>query len=524
MIHGQEAISLGIFSSRLAAICEEMGALLCRAALSSNIKDRLDYSCAIFSPAGGLSAQAAHIPVHLGSMAYALADIVGDRDWTDGDMLILNDPFLGGTHLPDVTLIAPVFVDRRLMGFVANRAHHARIGAVTPGSMPLSRRLEEEGVVIPPTLIVQQGRLEGEGLRTLLGRAASDELVADLMAQISANLRGHDRLRDLVGGMGHADYRRHLAALDDYAERLAVHAIEGLPDGVFEFTDHLDDDGFGQSDIPIHCRLEITAGRVHADFTGTAGQVEGNINCPLPVTAAALLYCFRCLMPEQIPACAGMMRPLSLHAPAGSLINARRPAAVTAGNVETSSRLVDVILGALVQACPEALPAASQGTMNNIAMGGQDAQGRPWDYYETLAGGMGAGPRGPGLSAVHSHMTNTRNTPIEALEMNFPLRLRRYALRDGSGGTGRHAGGDGLIREYELLAPAVVTLLTERRRHRPWGVAGGGPGQSGRNRLNGRELTGKCRIDGRAGDRLTIETPGGGGWGVIRRQASSLDR
>ncbi len=516
MIRGRAAISLGIFSSRLGAICEEMGALLRRAALSSNIKDRLDYSCAVFSPTGGLGAQAAHIPVHLGSMAYALAGIVGDRTWADGDMLILNDPFLGGTHLPDVTLIAPVFLGETLVGFVANRAHHARIGAVTPGSMPLSRRLEEEGIVIPPTLVARAGELDHDVLADLLGEAASDDLLADLMAQASANRRGRERLRALVSGMGEAAYRQHLEALDDYAERLAVSAIERLPSGEFEFTDHLDDDGFGNTDIPIRCRLTIGGGRVHADFSGTAPQVEGNVNCPLPVTAAALLYCFRCLMPARTPACAGMMRPLTFHAPEGSLVHARRPAAVTAGNVETSTRIVDVVLGALARACPDRLPAASQGTMNNVAMGGRDRSRCDWDYYETLAGGMGAGPSGVGRSAVHSHMTNTRNTPIEHLEMNFPLRLRRYELRDGSGGSGRHRGGDGLVREYEILEPAVVTLLTERRRHSPWGLAGGGAGRAGRNLLNGEEIAGKCRIDCRSGDRLTIETPGGGGWGPAR--------
>lgn len=513
VVKGSDAISLGIFSSRLGAVCEEMGSLLCRAALSSNIKDRRDYSCAVFDREGRLSAQAAHIPVHLGSMAYALSGIVNGRPWCDGDMIILNDPFLGGTHLPDVTVVAPVFHDSRLIGFVANRAHHASIGATTPGSMPLSRRLEEEGVVIPPTRFVHKGRIDHGRLEALLGAAASEALMADLAAQVSANLRGRERLAVLVAGYGPVGYERLLHELNGYAEHLAHRTIAALPGGVYEYADLLDDDGFGHRDIPIHCRLEIGRGRVHADFSATAHQVEGNINCPLAVTAAAVIYVLRCLMPSQTPACAGMMRPLSLHAPPGSLVNALRPAAVTAGNVETSSRIVDVVLGALLQACPEAMPAASQGTMNNIAMGGSRRDGRRWDYYETLGGGAGAGPHGAGASAIQSHMTNTRNTPIEALEMDFPLRLTRYALRRGSGGQGLHRGGDGLIREYELLEPATVTLLSERRHHPPWGAAGGGAAAPGSNWINGEPIAAKCQLECRAGDRLTIATPGGGGWG-----------
>ncbi len=513
MISGHDAISLGIFASRLNAVCGDMGALLCRAALSSNIKDRQDYSCAIFDPQGQLCAQAAHIPVHLGSMAYALASVVAGRQWREGEVVILNDPFLGGTHLPDVTLIAPVFYRQRLQGFVANRAHHAAIGAMTPGSMPLSTSLTDEGVVIPPSSVGRHGRMDQSALRSVLGQAWCEELFADLLAQASANRKGIERLLALIESDGEDAYHRRLAALNDYGERLARQALGELPAGRYSFSDYLDDDGQGQEDIRIAVALTIDHGRVHADFTGSSDQVRGNMNCPLPVTAAALFYVFRCLMPAQLPACAGSLRPLTLFAPDGSLVNARRPAAVTAGNVETSSRIVDVLLGALAGAVPERIPAASQGTMNNIAMGGRDRSGRRWDYYETLAGGIGAGPSGDGLSAVHSHMTNTRNTPIEVLEMNFPLRCRRYALRRGSGGSGRHRGGEGLIREYEILAETTVTMLSERRRHAPWGLAGGACGRNGENRINGRPAPGKFVRQCRCGDVLTIETPGGGGWG-----------
>ncbi len=509
-----DAIELGIFSSRINAICDEMGAVLQRAALSPNIKDRLDFSCAVFDAAGELCAQAAHIPVHLGSMAYAMRGLVSSLSWSPGDMVILNDPYLGGTHLPDVTLIAPVHVEGDLMGFVVNRAHHADIGAATPGSMPVSRSLEEEGVVIPPTHLIRAGRLDESLLAHITGHSRSAaQAHGDYAAQISANRCGARRLSALVAGMGRKAFTAGLAALNDYGARLACEALAEIPEGEYRFTDVMDDDGMGHADITIQVAVHVRGGRVRVDFTGTADRVPGNINCPLSVAAAAVFYVFRCLMPAQTPACAGSFRDIEIHAPEGCLLNARRPAAVAAGNVETSTRVVDVLLGALAQALPERIPAASQGSMNNVAVGGQ-WQGRHWDYYETLGGGMGAGPRGGGLSAVHSHMTNTLNTPIESAELHFPLRIRRYAVRRGSGGAGRRRGGDGLVREYEFLAPATVTLLTERRRHAPWGLAGGASGRPGRNLLNGVELPPKAVLQVNAGDRLTVETPGGGGWGM----------
>ena len=513
--HGvMNPIELSLFSSRIAAVCDEMGAVLQRAALSSNIKDRLDFSCAVFDPHGLLCAQAAHIPVHLGSMAYAMRDIVGSLEWRPGDMVIVNDPYLGGTHLPDVTLIAPLFVDQVLAGYVANRAHHADIGAATPGSMPISRSLAEEGVVIPPSYLLRGGRVEEVLLESILSRTANPgHGHGDFAAQISANHSGVRRLEALVADMGIADYVRGLAALNDYAERLAESALREIPDGTYTFRDVMDDDGLGHRDVVILATVRVAAGRVHVDFAGTAAQVAGNINCPLSVAAAGVYYVFRCLMPDYLPDCAGSFRPLSISAPPGCLLNARRPAAVAAGNVETSTRVVDVVMGALAQALPERIPAASQGSMNNVAMGSRRGS-RAWDYYETLGGGMGAGPRGGGLSAVQTHMTNTRNTPIESLEMHFPLRIRRYAVRRGSGGAGRRPGGDGLVREYEFLEHTEVTLLTERRSHRPWGLQGGGAGGAGINTLMDQVLPAKVSFQARAGERLVVNTPGGGGWGA----------
>jgi N-methylhydantoinase B len=510
-----DAVELNIFASRLEAVCDEMGAVLRNAAFSPNIRDRLDFSCAVFGPGGDLAAQAAHIPVHLGSMAYAMRDVVDGVDWAPGDALILNDPFLGGTHLPDVTLVSPVHAaDGRLAAFVVNRAHHADIGCESPGSMPVSSRLDEEGLVIPPTRLMRGDRLEDGVLARLCAATRNPaETSGDIAAQLGANRVGGSRLRELIRDAGRAAFLDGLRAVDDYAERLALDALRVLPDGEYQFEDVLDDDGLGTVDIPIRLTLRVRGGRVHADFAGTSPQVPGNVNCPLSVAAASVYYAFRCLMPPHTPACAGAFRPVSLSAPAGSLLNARRPAAVAAGNVETSSRVVDVLLGALAKAVPHLVPAASQGTMNNVAMGASGEGG--WDYYETIGGGMGAGPSGDGRSGVQTHMTNTLNTPIEVLESRFPLRVRRYALRRGSGGAGRRRGGDGLARELEFLAPARVSLLTERRRHSPWGLAGGAAGQAGANRLNGEPLPAKCQRDVAAGDRLLIETPGGGGWGAV---------
>ncbi|MDT0634030.1 hydantoinase B/oxoprolinase family protein [Spectribacter hydrogenoxidans] len=507
------AIELSLFAHRIRAVCEEMGAVLQRAAFSPNIRDRLDFSCAVFDASGYLSAQAAHIPVHLGSMAYAMRGIVSDRDWAPGDMLVLNDPFLGGTHLPDVTMIAPLFDRGRLIAFVANRAHHADIGAESPGSMPLSSSLDEEGLVIAPTRLLRDDRID-EAVFNRLVAPLRDATISrgDFSAQISANRVGLQRLQALIDAQGADGFLQALTDYNEYARRLAASALAAIPDGDYRFTDHLDDDGQGNRDLAIACRIRARQGAMQVDFTGSAGQTAGNVNCPISVTAAATLYVFRCLMPADLPGCAGAFHDIDISAPAGSLLNAQRPAAVAAGNVETSQRIVDAVLGALAEALPERIPAASHGGMNNLAMGWHEGE-RPWDYYETMGGGLGGGPVRTGASAVQAHMTNTRNTPVEVLERHFPVRVRRYEIRRGTGGGGRHPGGDGLLRELEFLGPARYTLLTERRRRAPWGLAGGGDGAMGDNRLNGQALPGKCQGRVGAGDRLVVASPGGGGWG-----------
>ncbi|PCJ23133.1 MAG: 5-oxoprolinase [SAR86 cluster bacterium] len=513
------SIELKLFSSRVSAICDEMGVVLRRTAFSPNIKDRLDFSCALFGTDGQLFSQAAHIPVHLGSMAFAMGELVTNRDWHAGDMLVVNDPFLGGTHLPDVTLIAPVFdaPGKCLIGFVANRAHHANIGCDTPGSMPISTRLEEEGVIIPPTLLISAGVLQD--MAWLLPELSVDVnngvLSGDFAAQAGSNRLGVERLQQLVQRMGFDNYQQGMAELNAYADRITARTIAGLRVGEYQFEDYLDDDGCGTSLIKLALTLTITPDHIIMDFSDCAKQVTGNLNCPESVVAAAAYYCIRCLIAGDVPACSGLFKRIQLVTLEGSIVNARRPAAVAAGNVETSTRLVDLVFGVLALALPEKIPAASQGSMNNIAMGYIDKEsGDRWDYYETLAGGIGGGPNGNGLSAVHSHMTNTLNTPVESLEMHYPLRVRQYALRRSSGGDGLHRGGDGIVREYEFLQNTQLSLLSERREIGPWGLAGGSKGAKGRNSLNGKLLPGKCTLMVKKGDRLKIETPGGGGWGL----------
>jgi N-methylhydantoinase B len=508
------SVELGLFASRISAICEEMGALLGRVAFSPNIRDRNDYSCALFSRRGQLLGQATHIPVHLGSMAYAMADLVEARQWRAGDMLILNDPYKGGTHLPDVTLVAPVFALGELVGFAANRAHHADIGSDAPGSMPVSRLLEEEGILISPTLLMKDGEVDGKFMHALLGGLNSpDTSRGDYNAQIAANLLGAGRLAKLVESMGPDVFEQREASLQAWAHSLVMQSLAAIPQGQYEFEDRLDDDGHGQTSIPIRVSIVVRDGGVEVDFTGTAPQVTGNLNCPMPVTAAAVFYVFRCLMPAHTPACHGALQGVSIAAPRGCLVNASPPAAVAAGNVETSSRVVDAVCGALAKALPDQLAAASQGTMNNLAMGRRGIGG--WDYYETLGGGMGASNKGNGRSGRHSHMTNTLNTPIEVLELNYPLRILRYAIRRGSGGAGIFSGGNGIEREYLFLEDAQVSLLTERREIPPWGLAGGEPGLCGRNELDGQRIPGKVQFKAKAGQTLNIKTPGGGGYGKL---------
>jgi N-methylhydantoinase B len=513
------ALELTIFNKLFAAVAEEMGIVLRRSAFSPNIKERRDYSCAICTAAGELLAQAAHIPVHLGALPRTMQRLLPEFRLAPGDVLLLNDPYRGGTHLPDLTLIAPVYLEGHLAFYLVNRAHHADVGGALPGSMPLARDLHEEGVIIEPTYLFHQGKLDDIFLKGLLARMrAPAERRGDLAAQLAALHRGQERLPALAARYGLDQLLAMSRALLDYSQRAMQDLIGAIPDGRYEFTDWLDDDGNGHQDLAVRLTLTITGNRATADFRETADQAAGGVNAVPAVVEAAVYYVFLTLLSEDYPINQGCFAPLTVLTRPGSLLEPYFPAPVAAGNVETSQRLVDVVLGALAQALPEVIPAASQGTMNNLAFGGRDPEGgREFTYYETIAGGMGGRPGQPGLSGVHTHMTNTRNTPVEVLEHDYPVLVTRYAFRDGSGGTGRYPGGEGLVRDWQFLRDVTVSLLSERRRHRPYGLHGGGPGASGKNALltpeGEKTLPGKINLTLPAGSRLSIRTPGGGGWG-----------
>jgi N-methylhydantoinase B len=567
---------LSIAAALFSSVAEEMGVTLGRTAHSPNIKERKDYSCAVFDPEGRLIAQAAHMPVHLGAMPTAVAATLPLSPLGPGDVVILNDPYLGGTHLPDVTMVSPVFlsthpdppsahpepveglpyersepqispptteVEGTLIGFVASRAHQADVGGMSPGSMPLAQELIQEGIVIPPTKLYDRGELN-DGFLTLLLRnmRAPEERRGDLDAQLAAQRTGEQRLRDIVERYGTARAGSLLSELMDYAERMTRAAITSVPDGDYEFEDFLDDDGVTDEPVPIRVRVTIDGGSIHCDFTGSSPERPSSVNAVAAVTTSAVYYVVRCLletMPggDTVPANDGCFRPVTLTLPECSVVASCPPRAVAAGNVETSQRITDVVLGALAKALPNIIPAASSGTMNNVAIGGWDTQrDRAFAYYETVGGGAGASPSGDGLDAVHTHMTNTMNTPAEALEMTYPFRLIEYAIRRGTGGKGKHRGGDGIIRTWEFLSPASVTLLTERRSIPPWGLNGGTPGTTGCNLLHSaaqssvrpepveglpyersepKTLPSKTNTSVQPGDRLTIETPGAGAWGKL---------
>lgn len=505
-----------------------MGVTLERAAYSPNIKERLDFSCAIFLGDGRLLAQAAHIPVHIGAMpASVQAAIEQCAPFAPGDVVILNDPYLGGNHLPDITVVSPVFIAGGATEtpdfFVASRAHHADVGGMSPGSMPLSTEIYQEGVIIPPLKIVAGGERNTAVWQLILRNVRTpQEREGDLAAQLAAHAIGEKRLAEIVSRYGLAETLAQGEALLDYAARLTAVAIEKMPDGQYQFTDYLDSDGHSDAAVPICATLTVDGDHLTIDFAGTATAVKGNLNTVPAVVESAVAYCIRCmalaLLQTDLPMNQGAYAPLTLNIPAGCLLNPHPPHAVAAGNVETSQRITDVVFGALAQALPELIPAASQGTMNNFTFGGRDEAGTIFAYYETMGGGIGAGPSASGGSGLHAHMSNTLNTPIEALEYNFPLRLRAYELRANSGGHGRFQGGDGLIRAVQFLVPVSATLTTERRTRAPYGLAGGADGQLGRNLLlRGDETTilpGKITLDLEAGDTIQIETPGGGGWGT----------
>lgn len=516
-----DPIELELFRHLLVSIAEEMGAVLRKTSYSANIKERRDYSCAVYDAAGETVAMGDHMPVHLGAMPLSVRHAMQDFDLGRGDVAILNDPFRGGTHLPDITAVSAVFIagHRKPAFYVANRAHHADVGGMSPGSMPLAREIYQEGIRIPPILLVRGGNFDRELLRLILANVRTPvEREGDLLAQCMAIRRGEQRLLELVSKRGLPTVRRNMTALKDYSERMMRAAIRKLPRGEYRFEDVLDDDGMSDRPVKIAVSVTIQGDRAKVDFTGSDPQVEGSVNANYAVAISATTYVFRCLVREDIPYTAGVIRPIEVIVPRRSVVNAEPPAAMAAGNVETSQRITDVVLGALAKAAPDLIPAASSGTMNNLTFGGWNPERQDsFAYYETIAGGMGASAISDGPSATHTHMTNSWNTPVEAFEHQYPLRIRAYRIRSGSGGKGRHRGGDGIVREFEFLTPAQVTILSDRRKRGPYGLQGGSPGAPGKNLLTRkkriRAIAGKARFEVRPGDVLRIESPGGGGYG-----------
>jgi N-methylhydantoinase B len=520
-----DPVELAIFQSAVHSIAEEMGAALRRTALSPNIKERRDYSCAIFDGQGRVIAMGDHMPVHLGSMPMSVQAAIAAIDFAQGDIAILNDPYAGGTHLPDITMVLPVFLpaDVKPAFYVSNRAHHADVGGRFAGSMGPAEEIYQEGIRIPPVRIVRNGQVDREMLDLILLNVRTPrEREGDLDAQIGSCRVGERRILEVAEKYGKSGLGAIIEELLDYSERLVRAELRSMPAGEFSAEDWLDDDGVTDEPrkIAVRLRMNPKAGEIHVDFAGSSPQVAGSVNAVRAITLSACFYVLRCLLQEDAPATAGILRPLTLATLAGSIVDALPPAAVAGGNVETSQRIVDVLLRALAKAVPGRVPAASAGTMSNMTIGGFDPRsGEPFTYYETAAGGMGARPGMDGISGVQTHMTNSLNTPVEALEYAYPFRVKRYAYLEGSGGAGRFRGGDGLIREIEMLAPARLTLLAERRKLRPYGLQGGEQGAAGTAWVvtaNGSEetqLPGKCSRQLAAGDAVRIETPGGGGWG-----------
>ncbi len=518
-----DPLELTVWAHAVAMIAEEMGSVLVRGAISPNIRERRDASSALFDGDGRMVAQAAHIPVHLGAMPDAVRAVMA-RTPRAGDVFLLNDPFRGGSHLPDLTLVEAVADPddaTRVIGFAAVRAHHADVGGMSPGSMPQgATELVQEGLIVPPVRLVRSdgaggGTVDDDLLSLVLANVRTpEERLGDLRAQLAACAAGRDGWRALWRREGAVRVRGAVDALLDYAERRARARLAACEGATGRAVDALESDGVSEIEVPVHVAVSIADGRLHVDLTGTSPQVRGNVNCPRGVAMAAAVFVLRTLLEDDVPTNDGIARAIALEVPEGSAANARWPAAVAAGNVEMSQRLADTIFAALAAAALP-VPAQGQGTMNNVTFGGSSGtDGGAWTFYETLGGGQGASARGPGPSGVHVGMSNTRNTPVEALEAAYPLRVDTYALRGGSGGAGAHAGGEGVVRAYRALVPCTATLLTERRRRAPAGAAGGHDATPGRNRLDDTVLPAKCRVPLTAGEVLTIETPGGGGWGA----------
>jgi N-methylhydantoinase B len=504
-----DPVTLSVLASALAGIAEEMGAVLIRGSYSSNIKERRDCSTALFDAKGRMIAQAEHIPVHLGAMPEAVAAVMR-RNPERGDVFAINDPYSGGTHLPDITLVSPIAPADEVIGYAVTRAHHSDVGGMRPGSAPSdSREIFQEGIIIPPVRLVRGGEYVDDVLNLILTNVRTPAIRrGDLRAQIAANNIAEQRIGELIERRGEEVVLAAFEEVISYAEKRTREAIRDLPDGKHEAEDFMEGDGTVDEDIPIRASVAIEGDSMTIDFAGTAETVRGNVNCPLPVTRSACYFALRVLLPKDVPANAGTYAPLTIEAPEGSLVNAAYPAAVVAGNVETSSRIADTVLSALSGFAPEAVPAQGQGTMNNLVIGGKG-----WTYYETIGGGQGASARGDGPSGVHVGMSNTFNTPIEAFELEYSMRVERYELIYGSGGKGKHRGGDGIERSVKVLEPGSLSLLTDRRRHPPRGAEGGEPGKVGQNLLGDEELPPKVSRELEEGDVVTVRTPGGGGYG-----------
>ena len=527
-----DPIKLEIFKSLYSSVAEEMGVSLRRSAFSPNIKERRDYSCAVFNRDGVLIAQGDHMPVHLGSMPMSVRAALDMIELGPGDIAVLNDPYAGGTHLPDVTMVAAVYAEgkrqnakgkreklqNRPLFYVANRAHHADIGGATPGSMGRADEIYQEGLRIPPVRLMIAGRVNSDVMRLISANVRlPEEREGDLTAQLGAIRTGQARLLEIVERYGFKEADLYASHLVNYTARMMRRVIGELPDGSYEAEDYLDDDGYSNEPVRIAVKVDIHGEQATVDFTGSAPQVRGPVNAVRAITVSGVYYVFRCLIPTRVPASWGILEPIRVITPEGTIVNALPPAPVAGGNVDTSQRIVDTLLLALSRAGAR-VPAASQGTMNNLTIGGVDARtNKQFAYYETVAGGMGARPSLDGIDGIHTHMTNSLNTPAEAMEYAYPMRVRRYSIRRGTGGGGQFRGGDGIVREIELLTDARVTILSDRRKTRPYGLSGGEPGAAGRSILIGKDgeriLNSKDSADARAGDRIRIETPGGGGFG-----------
>ena len=511
-----KAIELEIFNNLFSAVADEMGIVLRRSAFSPNIRERCDFSCAIFDEKGELVAQASHIPVHLGAMPETMKSILPLFEWKPGDVIITNDPFCGGTHLPDITLIKPIFFKNDLAFFLIVRAHHADVGGKYAGSMAVATHIEEEGILIRPTYLIKEGKIQKDFIENLLVKLRNpQEREGDFNAQIASLLRGEVRLNEMYKKYGLPKLKEIIDELKNYSQRAMEKILEGAPSGNYSFIDYLDD-GLEEENIPIEVEIRFKEKKAIVDFSKSASQVKGCVNAPKAVTYSAVYYVFLSLLNTlgEYPINQGCFRPIEIITKPGTIVSATYPSAVAAGNVETSQRIVDTLLGALSQAFPDLIPSASCGTMNNIAIGNEK-----FAYYETIGGGMGGRPGKEGLSGVHTHMTNTLNTPVEALEHDYPIRIERYAIRENSGGKGKYRGGNGLIREYTFLEACTVTILSERRKISPYGLFGGESGKRGENLLIKGEnkifLPGKINLQVKKGDRIIIMTPGGGGWGKM---------